>query len=268
MSSRNDRPAVGGGSAEVVSIGAGGSYRPDYTRLACGQVAAARRLLGMDREQFSRHVRDLTGWDVLPGAIAAWEADETPPGDLVMACLSVTQGAPEVKASLLATVPPAFPVSALAGAWVTSYEFTHGGAQHHHADIAHITAEPAGRVRAVNHPPEPRSEGRLRSFRNEITAQLAGRHLVGEWQNTSDLRYCGALHLAVLPGEAVMQGWYTGVGSDIEVSRGLWRWVRLDPGPDGDLAAIKLRDPAELHDLVMTHTQIDVPLTLAAVKED
>ena len=27
-----------------------------------------------------------------------------------------------------------------------------------------------------------------------------------------------------------MQGYYTGVGSDIEVSQGFWKWVRLDPG--------------------------------------
>lgn len=267
--SRDERwPTVGSTSAEVVSIGAAGSHSPDYTGLACGQVAAARRMLGMDRADFARHVRDLTGWDVLPSAIAAWEDDETPPGDLVIACVSITQGMAAITSPLLAAVPPAFPASALAGAWITSYEFIHAGRPHHHADIAHVTAESGSRIRVVNHPPEPRSEGRSRPFRNEITAQLAGRHVIGEWQNTSDTRYAGALHLAVLPGEVVMQGWYTGVGSDIEVSRGLWRWVRLDLGPDDDLAGMRLRDPVELHELVMTHEQIDVPLTPAAVRED
>ena len=122
----------------------------------------------------------------------------------------------------------------------------------------------------MNHPPEPRSEGRGRPFRNEIEAALAGRHLIGEWQNTSDTRYCGSLQLAVLPGEVVMQGYYTGVGSDIEVSTGLWKWVRLDPDtiPDTGLAGVTLRDPAELYDLVMSHSQIDVPLTLADIREE
>ena len=147
---------------------------------------------------------------------------------------------------------------------MTSYEFIHAGKPHYHADIAWISAEAESRIRAVNHPPEPRSQGRGRPFRNEIEARLAGRHLVGEWQNTSDTRYCGGLQLAVLPGETVMQGHYTGVGSDIEVSQGIWKWVRLEP--DAGLTGIILRDPAELHDLVMSHSQPDVPLTLADVR--
>lgn len=257
---------MGGGSAEVVSIGIGGTHRPDYSRLACGQVAAARRELGMDREAFAQHINELTGWDELPETIAAWEDDVLPPGDVVVACSAITQGMPPLTSSLLATVPPAFPAEALAGPWVTTYEFTHAGKQHHHADIAHIAAESGSRIRATNHPPEPRSQGRHRPFRNEIEAQLVGRHLIGEWQNTSDRRYYGSLHLAVLPGETVMQGHYTGFSSDVEVSRDEWKWVRLEPA--GDLAGIALREPGEVYDLVMTHTQIDVPLTLADVKED
>ena len=127
-----------------------------------------------------------------------------------------------------------------------------------------MTAEAEGRIRAVNHPPEPRSEGRGRPFRNEIEAGLFGRHLIGEWRNTSDTRYCGALQLAVLPGETVMQGHYTGVGWDIEVSQGIWKWVRLEP--DAGRAGITLREPAELYDLVMSHSQPDVPLALADVR--
>lgn len=258
---------MGGGSAEVVSIGVGGSRRPDYSRIACGQVAAARHKLGLDHEDFARRIRELTGWDVLPETIAAWEDDVTPPGDVVLACADDAQGVPALALPLLAAVPPAFPAGALAGPWVTSYEFTHAGEVNYHADIAHVTAESDSRIRAVNHPPEPRSQGRRLAFRNEIDAALAGRHLIGEWQNLSDTRYCGALQLAVLPGEIVMQGHYTGVGSDIEVSRGFWKWVRLELDPDADLAGITLREPAELHHLVMTHTQIDMPLTLADVGE-
>jgi hypothetical protein len=58
------------------------------------------------------------------------------------------------------------------------------------------------------------------SGRNEIDAQLANRHLIGCWKNSSDNRYFGVLHLAVLPGEAVMEGHYSGYESDVEVSKG------------------------------------------------
>ena len=258
---------MGSGRAEVVSIG---TRRPDYSGLACGQVAAARRTLGLDHAGFAQLIEDMLGWDVLPETIAAWEDDVTPPGDVLLACSVAAQGASGLAVPLLTAVPPGFPAEALAGSWVTCYQFSHAGKPHCHADIARVTAESGSRIRAVNHPPEPRSEGRARAFLNEIEAALAGRHLIGEWQNTSDTRYCGSLQLAVLPGEIVMQGYYTGVGSDIEVSTGLWKWVRLDPDsiPDTGLPGVALRDPAELYDLVMSHSQIDVPLTLADVTEE
>lgn len=255
---------MGAGSAEVVSIGIGGNRRPDYSRIACGQVAAARHQLGLDRADFACRIRELTGWDVLPEGIEAWEDNVTPPGDVVLACSDAVAGMLPIAPPLLAAVPPAFPAEALAGPWVTTYEFVHGGKPHYHADVAWISAESDSRVLAVNHPPEPRSQGRRQAFRNQIEARLAGRHLVGVWQNTSDTRYCGSLQLAVLPGETVMQGHYTGVGSDIEVSEGFWKWVRLEP--DAGLTGIVLRDPAQLHDIVMSHSQPDVPLTLADVR--
>ena len=265
MSRRRQWPAVGG-SAEVVSIG---TRRPDYSRIACGQIAAARHQLGMDLQDFARLINDLTGWDVLPEAVAAWEDDMIPPGDVLLAVAAAAQITPGawLPVPLLAAVPPAFPAEALAGPWVTCYQFTHAGTLRYHADIAHVTATPDGRIWAVNHPPEPRSEGRARPFRNEIDAGLAGRHLIGEWRNTSDTRYYGTLQLAVLPGEIVMQGWYSGVGSDIEVSAGSWKWVRLHPGPV-PVPGITLRDPHDLYDRVMSHSQFDVPLTLADVREE
>jgi hypothetical protein len=256
-----------GGSAEVVSIG---TRRPDYSRIACGQIAAARRHLGMDLQDFTRLINDLTHWDVLPEAVAAWEDDMIPPGDVLLAAAAAAQITPGAwsPVPLLAAVPPAFPAEALAGPWLTCYQFTHAGTPRHHADIAHVATVADGRVRAVNHPPEPRSEGRARSFRNEIEGQLAGRHLIGEWRNTSDTRYYGTVQLAVLPGETVMHGWYAGVGSDIEVSAGYWKWVRLDAGPVPSPAGISLREPAALYDLVMSRSQTDAPLTLADVREE
>ena len=267
MTERGRQPAVGGTSAEVVSIG---TRRPDYSSLASGQAAAARRTLGLDHAGFAALIGDMLGWDILPETIAAWEDDVTPPGDVLLACSVAAQGTSGLTVPLLTAVPPGFPADALAGTWVTVYQFSHAGRPHAHADIARVTAESGSRIRAVNHPPEPRSEGRGRSFRNEIEAALAGRHLIGEWQNTSDTRYCGSLQLAVLAGEDVMQGYYTGVGSDIEVSSGFWKWIRLDPGSisDSALAGITLREPAALYDLVMSHAQIDVPLTLANVTEE
>lgn len=82
---------------------------------------------------------------------------------------------------------------------------------------------------ARNYPPDPRTEDHPLSFRNEIEAQLVNRHLIGYWKNVSDTRYFGSIHLAVLPGEVVMEGYYTGLGSDIQVDAMRWKWVRVDP---------------------------------------
>jgi hypothetical protein len=263
MTGRTRRPAVGGSRAEVVSIG---TRRPDYSALACGQVAAARRSLGLDHAGFAALIGGMLGWDVLPEHIAAWEDDAVPTGDVLLACSVAAQGT-VLDVPLLAAVPPAFDAEALAGPWVTVYQFHHNASPRYHADIARVTAVGENRVRAVNHPPEPRSEGRVTPFRNEIEAGLFGRHLIGQWRNTSDTRYYGTLELAVLPGETVMQGGYYGVGSDIDVSGAPWKWVRLESGPV-PVQGITLREPAELYDLVMARTQLDAPLALADVRGD
>jgi hypothetical protein len=169
---------------------------------------------------------------------------------------------------LLESVPGAFAASALQGHWVTCYQFSHGELLHHHADIAHVTVVSNHTIHAMNHPPSPQTEGRVMPFRNEIEAQLANRHLIGCWKNTSDARYFGTLHLAVLPGELVMEGYYTGFASDIGVSSGPWRWVRLHPQGLDAVATITLRNPAVLYKLVMDHSQYDAPLTLADIRED
>ena len=264
MTGRQRRPAVGGSRAEVVSIG---TRRPDYSRLACGQVAAARRALGLDRAGFAALIGGMLGWDVLPEHVAAWEDDSVPTGDVLLACSVATGGKAPGRSAARRGASRTSPAEALAGLWVTVYQFSHSGTPRHHADIARVTAEPGSRIRAVNHPPEPRSEGRVTPFRNEIEADLFGRHLIGQWRNTSDTRYFGTLELAVLPGETVMQGGYYGVGSDIDVSAAPWKWVRLDPGPV-PVQGITLREQAELYDLVMAHSQLDAPLALDQVREE
>lgn len=168
--------------------------------------------------------------------------------------------------SVLASIPGSFDVAALAGAWVTAYRFAHGDVQQYHADIAHVTAVSDRRIRAVNHPPEPRTEGHALPFRNEIEADLMNRHLIGHWRNTSDTRYFGAMQLAVLSGETVMDGYYTGFGSDVEVSLAHWKWVRLDA--DDDLTGLVLNEPATVHDLVTAHSQYDAPLMITDIAKD
>jgi hypothetical protein len=258
---------VGDGSAEVVSIGVGGTRHIDYSRQACVQVTAARLKLGMDYEEFSGFILRETKRDMLPETIEAWEGGSRPPSDVVMACFAVTQGLPALDVPLLADVPPQFPAGLLAGPWVTVYEFPSMGVARRHADIATITAVGTGRIRAANHPPEPRSEGRSVGFRNEIVADLHGRHLLGCYMNTSDRRYHGVVQLAVHSGETVMEGIYGGVGSDVEVSDGRWKWVRLDAGP-AEVTGIVLRDPVELYELVMSRDRNDAPLMLADIGEE
>jgi len=170
---------------------------------------------------------------------------------------------------VLDAVPPSFAADAVCGHWVTSYQFNHAGIAQHHADIACITGS-GHWVTATNHPPAPRSGDRASPFCNRIEAQILNRHLIGHWKNTSDTRYFGAVHLAVLPGESVMEGHCTGFASDIAVSTGFWRWVRLAPESvvAADLAAVILREPSALYALVMNHPQTAAPLTLAEVREE
>jgi hypothetical protein len=253
---------------EVISLAARPGYRPDLSAIACSQVAAARADAGLSLAEFAARLGPLLGWEPTAEAVKRWEEGTTPPGDVLLACSSAGHEIPELEVPLLAVVPPAFPAAALDGYWVTAYQFRHGGQLRYHVDIANVTAAPGGRIQAVNHPPQPRTEGRPLPFHNEINAGLAGRHLVGEWRNTSDTRYYGSLHLAVLPGETVMEGWYSGVGSDVEVSSGSWKGVRLDPTtiPDDGLGKVLLGEPAAVHDAVMSHSQYGAPLGLAVVR--
>lgn len=262
MTRKTSQPGGGlHGSAEVVSIAARGAGRH-----VSAQVAAARRHLDMTPAQFAAYLADATGRPVRPEFVDNWETGRSiPPGDILWACMAITGGTPAGSATLLDSVPGSFPASALSGPWVTVYQFTHAGRPHYHADIAHIITLDDSRVHAANHPPEPRTQGRRSSpFRNEIEGRLFGRHLIGAWRNTSDLRYYGALHLAVMPGEMTMDGHYTGLASDIEVSAGHWRWVRLAGDPSG----VTLREPYAVYELVMNRTEDDPPLTAADIRED
>ena len=178
-----------------------------------------------------------------------------PPGDVLMAC----SGQLPVQA-LLEAVPHTFAADTLAGAWATCYRFSQPPKCH--ADIARLEVVSGRRVRIANYPPEPRTQGHAEPFRNEIEATLANRHLAGSWKNTSDARYFGTIHLAVMPGETVMEGFFTNFVDDVHVSTGFWKWVRIEPGVTGRRrrGGDDSAGSAELHALLEAHSQYGAPL--------
>jgi hypothetical protein len=106
-------------TGEVVSIGGRANYRPDYKRLASGQVAVARAKLGLSHAEFADYLGDLLGWAVTPGAVERWEQGSIPPGDVLLASAVAAQDMPgdvlafplnataERTAALLSAVGPA-----------------------------------------------------------------------------------------------------------------------------------------------------------------
>ncbi|MGH3673974.1 MAG: hypothetical protein ACRDSH_25620 [Pseudonocardiaceae bacterium] len=169
---------------------------------------------------------------------------------------------------LLGSVPHSFSADLLGGFWVTCYQFDSDRGMQCHADVTQLAPQSDRQVTAKNYPPEPRTQWQVSPFRNEIEAQLVNRHLVGSWKNTSDTRYFGSLHLAILPGETVMDGYYTGFSSDIRVDAMRWKWVRLDPVSLAgvDLQKVTLIEPDKIHALLENSVN-DVPVDLAAIVE-
>jgi DNA-binding transcriptional regulator YiaG len=268
---RMSASADGAHTGAVVSIRRHAGYHPDFKGLAAAHIRAARQKLGLDRPGFASYLSERIGWTVASATVGRWEQGATPPADVLLAAAAAESGSLIAPVgTILDPVPHSFPADALNGRWVTSYQFAHGATPQYHADIAHVEAESERQVRIVNHPPEPRTEGRAAPFRNEIEGRLVNRHLVGHWKNTSDARYFGSIHLAVLPGETVMEGYYTGFASDVGVSTDQWKWVRLEPGSfEGvTLSRLVLHEPAAIHELVMNHSQYGPPLTLTDVGEE
>jgi hypothetical protein len=174
------------------------------------------------------------------------------------------------RAGLVSSVAHSFPASDLSGLWVTAYPFRSSQGRGRHVDLAHLRAESDRRLVSQNFPPDPRTERRgKRPFLNEIEAEVANRHVVGFWKNLSDNRYFGSIHLAVLPGESVMEGHYTHFMSDVEAGASQWKWVRIDPASISgvELSRVWLKDLDTLYDLVFDHSKHDPPLPLAAIAE-
>jgi hypothetical protein len=251
------------------------TFRVEYVRVA-GKIAPEMQRTAPSRAQYFRWLSgDLKGGlpypdacRVLEAMFPPWKASELfalPTPELV----EVARSDPlRSRSHLLAAVARSFSITALNGAWVTGYQFSQP--TKHHVDIAHVVAASDRAIRVENFPPEPRTEGHRAPYRNEIEAELVNRHLIGYWKNTNDARYFGALHLAVLPGEAVMEGFYTGLDSDIQVGIGPWKWVKLDPESLGgiNLSRVALQEPAKVYGLLTNHSQYDAPLAVNEILED
>lgn len=262
---------------KVVDLRTRSGYQPDFAALARQRISTARHALDLSTSAFAAMLTPLVGWPISAEAVEGWETDSIPPGEVLVAASAASpEGANQARGdgwplgSILDLIPPSFSAETLSGYWVTSFTFASGAAERRHVDVARISAESDRFMTISNQSPAPRSEGRANPFRNDLEAQLINRHLVGHWRNSSDARYFGTFHLAVMPGEAVMAGYYTGFGSDVEVSTGPWKWVRLDAGSiaDVDLSNVCLQDPTELGALIEGHSQYDSPLTLTDIAQE
>ena len=171
--------------------------------------------------------------------------------------------------SILADVKQDFPASKLAGQWATAYTFTSGNtATAYHADISIVVADSERRVRARNYAARTQNHD-LQAFENAIQAELVNRHLIGQWRNLSDERYFGAVHLAVLTGEAVMDGYYTSLSSDIVTNSGHWLWVRLKEAVAApELNTLRLKSPADVYAILTGHKESKSRVALDAILEN
>lgn len=169
------------------------------------------------------------------------------------------------RAGLLASIMPAVEPAHLAGLWCTGFIFE--GA--HHVDLTTMTVT-NGRVTARNSPPVPRTAGQTIGFHNDIECKLAGRHLIGQWRNTCDSYYFGSIHLAVMPGETVMDGYYTAVFTDAQVVADRWRFVRVEPqsATGIDLHTITPGEPRRIYDIITAHDAYDSPIALAHLTDN
>jgi hypothetical protein len=261
--------------SKVVDLRTRPDYQPDFAALARRRLFAARHALGQTAAEFAAMLTPLVGWPVTARAVEAWETRTVPPGDVFIALGTLTPAGPDqfgderFIGGVLGRIPQSFAPEELCGHWVTCFRFGPEPARKSHVDVAQISMGPDRLMRITNHSPAPRSEGRAAPFRNDIEAQLANRHVVGHWKNSNDTRYFGTFQLAALPGETVMDGVYTGFGSDIEVSSGPWKWVRVDTDSLAgvDLSAVRLRDPTCLGERIRTHSQYAAPFTLADITE-
>lgn len=164
---------------------------------------------------------------------------------------------------VLSGIMPGLDPALLGGVWVTGYLVSGG---YRHVDLSTITVRGA-KILSRNHPPAPRFEGHAAGHETDVTAQLFGRHLMGHFRNRNDRYFFGSLHLVMLPGETILDGYYTGFLNDTAVVAHPWRWIRIDPrSVDGvALDALTLDDPSTIYDMLAAHNQFDGPIALSDV---
>lgn len=164
---------------------------------------------------------------------------------------------------VLAGIEPGLDPALLGGLWVTGYLITGG---YRHVDLSTVTMNGA-RMVSRNYPPAPRFERHSAGHETDVTARLFGRHLMGHFRNRNDRYFFGSLHLLVLPGETILDGYYTGFLNDAAVVAQPWRWILVDPrSAEGiDLNAVTLGDPEAVYDAIAARNQFDGPIALAEV---
>lgn len=174
--------------------------------------------------------------------------------------------AASVSEDVLADIGPGLDPAILEGLWVTGYLISGG---YRHIDLSRVMVRGA-RLMSCNYPPAPRFEGHATGHETDITARVVGRHLMGHFRNRNDRYFFGSLHLVVLPGEAILDGYYTGFLNDAAVVAHPWRWVRVDArSAEGiDLNEVSLGDPACVYDAIAGRNQFDGPIALADVVEN
>lgn len=257
-------------TGRIVDLRTRAGFRADYAAIARRRLVAARQALNLTAAEFAEMLTQVVDWPVSTKAVEAWESTTAPPGDVLVAATTATAvDDQQFIGGVLGAVAPTFSAEALCGHWATCFQFGPGPDRKRHVDVAEVSLVSDRLVAIANSKPTPRSEGRASPFCNELEAQMANRHLVGHWKNSNDTRYFGTFHLAVLPGETVMEGYYTGFGSDVEVSTGPWKWVRLDADSiaEADLSTVRLRDPVDLGVRIEQHTRYHAPLTLADIEQ-
>lgn len=117
---------------DVVDLRSRRGYAPDLRGLASGQVASARRKLGLSPAEFASRLGELLDWQPSPEVVETWETAVVPPGDVLLAAAIAVQEVPgevltfplrpgaERTADLLAAIGPAIGES-LDSDVVTSY---------------------------------------------------------------------------------------------------------------------------------------------------
>ena len=73
----------------------------------------------------------------------------------------------------------------------------------------------------------------------------------------------------MLPGETMLDGYYTGFLSDSQVVAERWRWVRLEPqSAEGvDVNRVVLGEPRRIYDAIVGRSPFDAPIPLEQLTE-